>query len=347
MNLKSFAGNDRGCKHQPSNIHPALFANLIVLFCSLNVFAGNPGDSETEKLLTVPFPVSHSSIQPSRMAEDQILNYEIQPERLLFSSGLQAEPNSTAAAAPPPLQHYKTESLFSIDYVKLAGQDIIHTFTAPARWDTTDWLIFAGVAGGIAGLTFADEDIQRAVQRNRNEMVNSVFDAIEPFGAEYSFGLIGAFYVGGELFHDERAKAVGLDGLTASIIASGIIATPTKYVVGRDRPPAGRGAGVYQPFSNNHSFPSGHATQAFAVASVIAEHYDSIWIKASSYTLATMVGFSRMNKNAHWASDVAAGAAIGTFVGRTVVHFNENHRHLALSPVIGPDIQAVQLTWSF
>jgi membrane-associated phospholipid phosphatase len=311
------------------------------------VASGGPSESsEAEQLLHAPFPPPKVSSSPRIESETHFLSYELPPERLFVFSGEQGN-SSAPALGSAGLEHYKTENLFSLDYVKLIGQDIIYTFTAPARWDSKDWLIFAGVAGGLAGLTFVDEDIQRAVQRNRNETVDSVFNAIEPFGAEYSFGVVGAFYVSGLLLHDERAKAVGLDGLTSSLIASGIIAFPTKYVVGRYRPPAERGAGAYQPFSNNHSFPSGHATQAFAVASVIAEHYDSIWIKVGSYTLASMVGFSRINKNSHWTSDVAAGAVIGTFVGHEVVTFNERHRHLALSPVIGPGVQAVQLTWSF
>ena len=38
-----------------------------------------------------------------------------------------------------------------------------------------------------------------------------------------------------------------------------------------------------------------------------------------------MVGAARMYHNVHWASDVALGAAIGTFAGRKLVQFNHAH----------------------
>jgi membrane-associated phospholipid phosphatase len=45
------------------------------------------------------------------------------------------------------------------------------------------------------------------------------------------------------------------------------------------------------------------------------------------YGGATLVGLSRMYNNAHWASDVALGAAIGTFSGIKVVRYSHGHTH--------------------
>jgi membrane-associated phospholipid phosphatase len=43
------------------------------------------------------------------------------------------------------------------------------------------------------------------------------------------------------------------------------------------------------------------------------------------YGGATLVGLSRMYNNAHWASDVVLGAAIGTFSGIKVVRYSHGH----------------------
>ena len=43
------------------------------------------------------------------------------------------------------------------------------------------------------------------------------------------------------------------------------------------------------------------------------------------YGGATLVGLSRMYHNKHWASDVALGAAIGTFSGLKIVRYSHNH----------------------
>ncbi len=83
------------------------------------------------------------------------------------------------------------------------------------------------------------------------------------------------------------------------------------------------------------------------LATVIAEHYDSIWIKAASYIVASAVGYARLNNNEHWASDVLAGAALGTFVGHVVVHYNLRQRNVSLAPLVGPGFQGAQFTLSF
>jgi membrane-associated phospholipid phosphatase len=95
------------------------------------------------------------------------------------------------------------------------------------------------------------------------------------------------------------------------------------------------------------SFASGHTTEAFALATVIAEHYDSIWIKAASYTVASAVGWARLNNNEHWASDVLAGAALGTFVAHVVVHYNLSQRNISVAPLAGPGFQGAQFSFGF
>ncbi len=232
------------------------------------------------------------------------------------------------------------ESIFSRGYWRLVGQDVVASVTAPAHWDTRDWLVFGGVVAGVGTVAVFDEDIQRAVQRNRNGTVNSIFNAVEPFGNEYAPAVLGAFYAGGELFKDSRAKVVALDGASASIIASGFLLQPLKYGIGRSRPGAGAGAYDSHPFSGADSFPSGHATEAFALATVIAEHYDSLLIKLTAYGVASAVGYARVNNNAHWASDVLAGAALGTFVGHVVVHYNLARRNISLAPLVAPAFKA-------
>lgn len=61
------------------------------------------------------------------------------------------------------------------------------------------------------------------------------------------------------------------------------------------------------------SFPSGHTTTAFAFSSVIALEHPEWSIPA--YLLASFVGLSRMNDNAHYIHDVAMGASIGMAYG--------------------------------
>jgi membrane-associated phospholipid phosphatase len=76
-----------------------------------------------------------------------------------------------------------------------------------------------------------------------------------------------------------------------------------------------RGVGEKRPNGNGTlSFPSGHATCAFAFSSVIMMEHSLPWGIAAN-TMAAFVGFSRMNDNAHYLHDVIAGATIGTMYG--------------------------------
>src|ERR1051325_2740929 len=157
--------------------------------------------------------------EPPGEQHGRTLNWTpVHPPRLQLASTDAVSTPETAAA-----NSAGKESLFSKDYWKLLGQDVKEVFTAPVRWDTSDWLVFSAVTAGIVTVGVFDEDIQKAVQRNRTRTTDDIFKAVQPFGAEYSAAVLGGFYLGGEIFSDRKARAVALDGLSASIIASGLV----------------------------------------------------------------------------------------------------------------------------
>ena len=68
------------------------------------------------------------------------------------------------------------------------------------------------------------------------------------------------------------------------------------------------------------SFPSGHTAAAFSVATVFAERYrNHRWVPWVAYGLASVVGLSRLNAQAHFPSDIFFGAALGYSVSHFVV----------------------------
>src|SRR5260370_19249158 len=59
-------------------------------------------------------------------------------------------------------------------------------------------------------------------------------------------------------------------------------------------------------------FPSGHTLVAFSVAMIFAERYrNHRWVRWVAYTGAGAIAFSRITKQAHFPSDVFAGAVLG------------------------------------
>lgn len=103
--------------------------------------------------------------------------------------------------------------------------------------------------------------------------------------------------------------------LAESTLAAFAVTEGLKYAVNERRPNGG-----------NHSFPSGHATLAFAGAGYVFERYG--WKAGVPLELvATVVGVARVKSHDHHWYDVVAGAAIGTGSAVLFTHrLNENAR---------------------
>lgn len=249
---------------------------------------------------------------------------------------------------PPAASDYHSFSGFG----SRLADDTTATLLAPIRWDGHEWLLTGAITVGIVGTGLLwDEEIERDSQKDRESGKDQTLDKVGLLGTGVSLAVIGGLWIGGELTDSPRAVDTALDCIESSIIASGIITPSIKFIVGRERPGNGD-AFKFDPFTTfSSSFPSGHTTQAFAVASVIAASYDDRpWIGVAALTIASVVGYSRINANQHYASDVLAGAAIGTAVGWSIVR---RHRDPAtgftpdVGLVLGGSVQGVSMTWRF
>ena len=89
----------------------------------------------------------------------------------------------------------------------------------------------------------------------------------------------------------------------ASVVVAFGVKTALKAMIKEERP----------DHSDSKSFPSGHASMAFAAARSIDKEFrkDCIWIPIAGYAAATAIGVERVvNKHHHW-YDVVAGASVG------------------------------------
>lgn len=234
---------------------------------------------------------------------------------------------SQSAAGPTPgdaaeSAGIRPEHLWSAGYPGLVLGDTEDVFTAPAHWDGDQWLGAAEAAAAVGTAAAFDRTIRDHVQAGRTPGEDHFMRQWQEFGNYYAFGALAAFDAWGELDGNITARNVAMDGIASSIIAGGLITPALKIVVGRERPSTTTSTYRFKPFSNNSSFPSGHATEAFAVATAIAENYPAPWVQVLAYGSAGLVGYARIELNAHYASDVVAGALVGWSVARSVVHRN-------------------------
>ena len=235
-------------------------------------------------------------------------------------------------------------------YPALVVDDVDHVLTAPARWDRGDWKAFGWSSAAVLGTALVIDGPWRDEMRRHAPNNNPFLTQVERFGAQYAPVVVGGFLAAGALSGDDNTLQTGEDSLTASLIASGIVTPVIKLAFGRARPRADKGVNYFKPFSDaNASFPSGHTTEAFALASVISGHYDEAWVSYTAYGIAGLVGIARTYHAAHFASDVLAGAMIGTAVGKSVVGYNAERRSgkVALVPSLAPGMMGVQLVGNF
>lgn len=144
-----------------------------------------------------------------------------------------------------------------------------------------------------------------------------------------AFTLVPAsFYALGQVRKDSYATQTSL--LSAEALADAeVLAWVFKTADARRRPLAIPTGGNYSDswfesyhptLSGNGSFPSGHTIAAFSVATVFARRYASHrWVPWVAYGAAGLIGFSRITLQAHFPSDVFAGAAFGYVISRYAV----------------------------
>jgi membrane-associated phospholipid phosphatase len=236
-------------------------------------------------------------------------------------------------------------------YPEILVDDVRFVVTSPARWDSADWKQAGWDALAVVGTALVIDHPWRNEMRRHAPNNNGFMTQVERFGAQYSVAVVGGFYLYGALGDNETALRVGEDSFAASLIASGIVTPALKLAFGRARPRDNKGVNYFKPFSvSNASFPSGHTTEAFVLASVISNHYeDHPWVGYASYGIAGLVGLARTYHDAHFASDVLAGGIIGTLVGNGVVNYNRERRSgkVAVVPDFSPGTVGVRLVGNF
>lgn len=106
--------------------------------------------------------------------------------------------------------------------------------------------------------------------------------------------------------------------LAVGMVLTGIF-IQIKHIFGRARPSASVDGFFNGPsFGYTYSsFPSGHTTFAFMVATVLSNYYPR-W-SIIFYILAGWVGFERVEDFAHFPSDVIAGTVLGIIIGKLVL----------------------------
>jgi len=230
-------------------------------------------------------------------------------------------------------------------YFILLGSDLKQEFTAPFHFSLKVWRTVGAVALVGGTLFLIDEPTQRYALRVRDSSatIRNVSKYVTRFGGPYEAYILAGLGAYGFIFNNEKIKTTTLLA-TQAYITGAAMESFLKLLSGRQRPyyynpreieaepkfhgPLSSGKDIYG-HKINSSFPSGHTTVAFAVATVFAMEYkDRPLVPLISYSAATLIGLSRITENKHWITDVFFGGVLGYFTGRLVV--NNYHRYAKL-----------------
>ena len=101
--------------------------------------------------------------------------------------------------------------------------------------------------------------------------------------------------------------------------------------------------------SDNKSFPSGHASMAFAAARSIDKEFrkDCIWIPIAGYAAATAIGIERVASDRHHWYDVVAGAAVGVGSAELTWWLSDKLLGSGSNFAVGTSGNTVDVTYNF
>jgi membrane-associated phospholipid phosphatase len=202
-------------------------------------------------------------------------------------------------------------------------------FTAPLRWDQEDWLYFGGTLAAIDAAHQFDRRVRThfaigsyAVLDGKDR--NSLRDAVP------AVALIAGTWAYAGFLGDSDGYREGW-----SLIEAGVLSTASGeilgFAAGRERPDATTSPNQWR--QGGDSFPSLHASAAFAIGTVFAEsgNDEYRWARRIvGYGLASATAYVRVKENVHWLSDTVAGAALGVATARFVLNRQAPAKHASL-----------------
>ncbi|MGA3328332.1 MAG: phosphatase PAP2 family protein [Terriglobia bacterium] len=266
----------------------------------------------------------------TRQVKSVLLGVCLMASACAFAASPQDTQSAPASKSPsPPVSIYEERPINWKSIVPDVYRDQRTIWLFPTQLARGQhWVPTLGIAAIFAGLVALDPHDSPYFRTNSSSF--SGFNR-RLSGTNTAIGIAlvpASFYALGLVRKDSFATHTSLLA-GESVVDAGILTWVLKNATGRLRPSAIPTGGNYSdtwfktyqpPLRANASFPSAHTIAAFSVATVFARRYGNHrWVPWVAYGAATLVGFSRVSLQAHFPSDVFAGAAFGYIISRFVV----------------------------
>lgn len=209
------------------------------------------------------------------------------------------------------------------------------------------WMTIASIGATISVVSFGDDVISQNMQAHYKH--SDLLDFTDQWGDWSLVTPIAAGIFGSSMFTDNTKFQDAAFTSLQSVILTNITVNTSKFLFARARPSSDDGPHDIDFIETGEtSFPSGHASTAFALIMPWVMYYPGP-VTYSMLAIPVGTSIARVAKGKHWLTDVAAGAAIGFSVGYYLSkkHMNIQSENIEVIPSVGSNNFALTLNISF
>ncbi|MCX7729024.1 MAG: phosphatase PAP2 family protein [Bacteroidia bacterium] len=170
------------------------------------------------------------------------------------------------------------------------------------------------------------------IQKGRNNQGNYFFQSVSFSVYPAAIFLPATYYTVGSVKKDTLLWQRGTQSVLM-LSSAVVLTTLLKYIIHRPRPYDTYSYLIPLQKENTPSFPSGHSSVAFNLATGLSLHYPKWYVVVPAYLYAITVAYSRLYVGAHYPSDALSGAIIGT-ISAYLVHKVNSHKKQRYSNVM-------------
>ncbi|PIU58222.1 MAG: hypothetical protein COS89_01505 [Deltaproteobacteria bacterium CG07_land_8_20_14_0_80_38_7] len=215
------------------------------------------------------------------------------------------------------------------------GKEIFIHFGNDIKYTFGNWPAFVVLGGAIAAAATTKID-QNVANHFRNNRSLGKFDTFANYAGEFYVVDTSAVLLFGisKLAHAEKPALVG-EAMVEALVLTELSTVGLKLAFNRDL-----------PNGHKYGFPSGHASRCFAVAAVLETMYGP---KAGvpAFLVASAIGFSRIDSDVHYVSDVVFGAAWGAAIGWGTAWFHKKaFENISIYPMMNGS-KGIQFSYKF
>jgi len=178
------------------------------------------------------------------------------------------------------------------------------------QWHSIRWYEPVVLLSGLALTSALDETVANHFRNHRSQTGDDIANAWAKVGTVGVGVVTAGVLAGGLISHNDKVTHAGLRLLFSAGLAAAAV-EGMKTAIGRERPFENTNAFDFDPSKFDSSFPGGHASLAFAMATSLSDDIGRPWATVALFGVATGVAVSRIYQQEHWVTDCVGGAALG------------------------------------